>query len=159
MLAETSAVCVLVAVLLEMKKILLAKLDVPLCVQQLNIPGLCLGGPSAEIVGFSLDCLHIWGLILEVWVKPHSDSAVGSSDEKKVNYIHLGSGRVCVNATWMYLFHCTTPKTRPGSLSLTMSQTVHGNWKWHLRVSFISMPNIALMNFHVFSFHASRLVR
>lgn len=71
--------------MLEMKKMLklLARLDVPLGAEQPNIPGLCLGGPSAEIVGFSLDCLHIWSLILEVWVKPHSDSAVCSSNEKK----------------------------------------------------------------------------
>lgn len=37
----------------------LAKLRVPLGIQQLVIPGLCLDGPSVEIVGFSLDCMHI----------------------------------------------------------------------------------------------------
>lgn len=80
---------------------MLSKLRVPLGIQQLDIPGLCLNVPSVEIVGFSLDCVHISGLILEVWVKPHSDStesAVCLSDED-VNYIHLGHRWVCVNAT------------------------------------------------------------
>lgn len=72
-------------VLLEMKRILLllAKRKVPLSAQQLDISGLCLSGPSVEIGGFSLDCVHIWGLIFEVWVEPHSDFAVSMSDEKQ----------------------------------------------------------------------------
>lgn len=49
------------AVVPEMKRILrwLAKLRVPPGIQQLDIPGLCLDGPSVEIVGFSLDCVYI----------------------------------------------------------------------------------------------------
>lgn len=49
------------AVVPEMKRILrwLAKLRVPPGTQQLDIPGLCLDGPSVEIVGFSLDCVYI----------------------------------------------------------------------------------------------------
>lgn len=45
----------------EMKRVLrsLAKLPVPPGIQQLDIPGLCLDGPSVEIVGFSLDCVYI----------------------------------------------------------------------------------------------------
>lgn len=45
----------------EMKRILrsLAKLQVPFGIQQLDIPGLCLDGPSVENVGFSLDCVYI----------------------------------------------------------------------------------------------------
>lgn len=147
-----------------MKRILrsLAKLPVPLGIQQLDIPGLCLDGPSVEIVGFSLDCMYIQGLILKVWVKPHSDStesAVCLSDEE-VNYIHLGNRWVCVNATWMYLFYCTTKRSRPGSASLTMSWTVRGNWNWHLKVFFISLPNslVTFLLFHVFSLPAPRFV-
>lgn len=50
-----------IAVVLQMKRILrwLAKLRVPPGIQQLDIPGLCLDGPSVEIVGFSLDCVYI----------------------------------------------------------------------------------------------------
>lgn len=95
-----------------MKRILrsLAKLQVPLGIQQLDLPGLCLDGPSVEIVGFSLDCVYIQGLILKVWVKPHSDSresAVCLSDEE-VNYIHLGNRWFCVNANMnvlLLLYH------------------------------------------------------
>lgn len=43
----------------EKDSLSLAKLQVPLGIQQLVIPGLCLDGPSVEIVGFSLDCMHI----------------------------------------------------------------------------------------------------
>ena len=150
-----------------MKRILrsLAKLRVPLGIQQLDIPGLCLDGPSVEIVGFSLDCTHISGLILEARVKPHSDSteSVVCLSDEEVNYIHLGNRWVCVNATSIYLFYCTTTRTGPGSLSLTVSWTMYGNWNWHLKVFFISLPNsfddFSLVFFHVFSLPASSVVR
>lgn len=60
-LQKTSVLWILVGVVSEMKRILqlLAKLWVPLGIQQLDIPGLCLNEPSVEIVGFSLDCVHI----------------------------------------------------------------------------------------------------
>lgn len=75
---RTSVVCISIAVLQEMKRFLQlpGKLQVRHSPQQLDIPGLCLHGPSVEIWGFSLDCTHIWSPMLDVWVKPHSDSAV-----------------------------------------------------------------------------------
>lgn len=58
------ALWILVPDVSEIKRLLRshANLPVPLGIQQSDIPGLCLDGPSVEIWGFALDCVHIWDL-------------------------------------------------------------------------------------------------
>lgn len=58
---KTSALRFQWLLFLKMKRICrsLAKHPAPLGIQQLDIPGLCLDGPSVEIVGFSLDCMYM----------------------------------------------------------------------------------------------------